>query len=108
MGRPAPEDRLNLEWLLVALRRRYRGGERLSAELLAGGAPYAIRLDPERAEIQRGSASSPDVRLAADEPLRLAELFLRGWPADGAPQGVRIDGDAGRARALVEAFERTD
>jgi len=37
MGKPTSRDRRSIEWLLVALRRRYRGDVTLSAELEADG-----------------------------------------------------------------------
>jgi len=108
MGLPAPEDHRDLAWLLVALRRRYRGGAALSAEIVADGVPYRFHLSPERAEIARGPAASPDLRLLGT-PEALAMTFLRGLPERGLPPGLEIaHGDEAAVRALVGAFERGD
>ena len=92
-----------LEWLLVSLRRRYRGGETLSAELIADGVPYRFALTPEHADIARGSAERPDVRLSGP-PLALAPLLLRGAP-ETLPDGVELEGDRADLDRLLAAFQ---
>lgn len=107
MGSPAGDEHRSVEWLFVALRRRYRGGARITAELLADGVPYRFVLAPESAEIGRGTVSRPDLRVRAPG-MAFAALFLHGWPADGLPAGIEVEGDAEAFRALVDAFERGD
>jgi len=107
MGKPAARDRRSIDWLLVALRRRYRGNETLTAELEADGAPYHIVLRGDRAEIGRGGAPVPDLRIrgaGAD----IARLFLDGYPKSGEPVGLGIEGNARQLRKLVNAFSRGD
>lgn len=108
MGTPAAGEHRSLEWLMVALRRRYRGGRAMTAELLVDGAPYTFRLAEGGVEIARGSTGEADVR-ASGPGDAFARLFLGGWPADGPPAPIRADrgGEEG-LRALVEAFERGD
>jgi len=108
MTRPGPGEHRSLEWLLVALRRRYRGGVTMTAEIVADEVPYTFRLAPASADVARGSASGADLR-ASGSPMAFAQLFLGGWQDDGPPEGVRITaGDVVGLRALVEAFERGD
>ena len=106
MTQPGPGEHRSLEWLLVALRRRYRGGASLTAELVADGVPYTFRLGA-RAEISRGAAADAQVR-ASGAGVAFARLFLGGWPG-ALPEEIRITaGGIGGLRALVEAFERGD
>jgi len=107
MGKPSARDRRSIEWLLVALRRRYRGGENLSAELEADGVPYHIVLRGDRAEIGRGRAPAADVHLRGSG-LEIARLFLEGLPKTDSSSGVEIDGGARHLRTLVGAFTRGD
>lgn len=107
MGLPEPDDRRDLEWFLVSLRRRYRRGATLSAELRVEDTPYRIVLTPDSVETGRGSPADVDVRLRG-EGMRLARLFLTGWPEDGLPDGLEVEGPTDRARELVESFERGD
>jgi DNA-binding HxlR family transcriptional regulator len=107
MGKPTAKDRRSIEWLLVALRRRYRGGAMLSAELEADGEPYHIVLRGDRAEIGRGRAPVADIRVRG-KAVDIARLFLEGLPKDAATPGVDVDGSAKQLRALVGAFTRGD
>jgi DNA-binding HxlR family transcriptional regulator len=107
MGRPGAGEHRSVEWLFVALRRRYRGGARLGAELLADGVPYRFVLAPDGVQIERGSLPHPDVRVRAPG-MALAGLFLGGMPEGGLPDGVEVEGDEADFRALVDAFERGD
>lgn len=107
MGNPAADEHRSLEWLMVALRRRYRGGAKLVAELVVGEVPYTFRLG-EGVEIARGAAGEADMRATGPADV-FARLFLGGWPAEGLPEGVRVTaGGIGGLHALVEAFERGD
>ena len=108
MTQPGPGEHRSLEWLLVALRRRYRGGVTLTAEIVADDVPYTFRLSETAADVSRGAAASADVR-AAGPGMAFAQLFLGGWPGTGLPDGIRITaGGIGGLHALVEAFERGD
>src|SRR5689334_1721165 len=49
-------DQRSFDWLLVALRRRYRGDVTLTASIEADGSPYHIVLRGPTAEIGRGAA----------------------------------------------------
>jgi DNA-binding HxlR family transcriptional regulator len=64
MGKPTGRDRRSIEWLLVSLRRRYRGDVTLSTELEADANAYHIVLRGARADI--GRAACP-VRIYAFE-----------------------------------------
>ena len=107
MGKPSARDRRSIEWLLVALRRRYRGGVTLSAELEPDGAPYHIMLRGERAEIGRGAVPAADLRVRG-AGLAIARLFLEGYPESGEPAGISVEGDVNDLRRLVNAFTRGD
>lgn len=107
MTRPGAGEHRSVEWLFVALRRRYRGGAEVRAELVADGVPYRFVLAPGAAEIARGTVAAPDARVRAPG-MALATLFLQGWPEDGLPPGVEVEGDPAAFHALVEAFERGD
>ena len=107
MGKPTRRDRRNLDWLMVALRRRYRGGVTLTATLEADGAPYHIVLRGDRAEIGRGAAPASDLRVAGSMDA-IARLFLEGLP-DSTGDSVRVvEGDASSLRTMVSAFARAD
>jgi DNA-binding HxlR family transcriptional regulator len=107
MGKPSARDRRSVDWLLVALRRRYRGGVTLSAELEVDGATYHMVLRGERAEIGRGGVPGADLRVRG-KGQDLARLFLDGLPKGETPAGIETEGSARQLRALVDAFTRGD
>ena len=107
MGKPTARDRRSIEWLLVSLRRRYRGGTTLSAELEADGEPYHLVLRDDRAEIGRGRIPAADMLLRG-KAVDLARLFLEGLPKDGDVAGIELEGTARQLRALVGAFTHGD
>jgi len=107
MGKPASRDRRSVEWLLVALRRRYRGGATLAAELEADGEPYHLVLRGDAAEIGRGRVPGADMRLRG-KGVDIARLFLEGLSKDGEAAGVELEGTAKQLRTLVGAFTRGD
>ena len=107
MGKPTRRDRRNLDWLMVALRRRYRGGATLTATVEADGSPYHMVLRGDRAEIGRGAAPASDIRVTGT-PDAIARLFLDTLPDVGTPPVVSVDGDESLLGTLVQAFSRGD
>jgi DNA-binding HxlR family transcriptional regulator len=107
MGKPRSADRRNIDWLLVALRRRYRGGVTLTATIEADGAPYHIVLRGARAEIGRGAAPASDVRVTGKGP-DIARLFLDGLPGPDPLTVIDVEGDARLLPTLIGAFARGD
>ena len=107
MGKPRSADRRNIEWLLVALRRRYRGGVTLTATIEADGAPYHIVLRGARAEIGRGAAPASDVRVTG-KGQDIARLFLDGLPGPDPLSVIDVEGDARLLPTLTGAFARGD
>jgi DNA-binding HxlR family transcriptional regulator len=105
MGRPATGDHRSLEWLLVALRRRYRGGLDLMVELVADQVPYTIRARGSEVSIERGAAGSPDLRILG-RGIDLATLFLEGRLP--VPKSLSIEGTSSHLPALLAAFDRGD
>lgn len=105
MTGPRPGDHRDLEWLLVSTRRRYVGGLHLSAELLVDGAPYHFVLAGDEATIARGPLPGADLRVRVPAGT-LVKLLVEGWPREGVPDALRVEGGADRLRSLVDAFER--
>ncbi|MFN8060388.1 MAG: helix-turn-helix domain-containing protein [Vicinamibacterales bacterium] len=102
MGRPRRHDHRSLEWLLVALRRRYRGGLSLGVELVADEVPYALLASGDELTISRGPLPNATLRVAG-RSLDLARLFL-----EGDARGLRLDRGSQQLPALLRAFNRGD
>lgn len=105
MTGPGPEDHRDLEWLLVSTRWRYSGNLHLSAEFLVGDAPYHFVLAGAEATIARGFLPGADLRVRVPAPT-LVRLLVEGWPDEGAPGALQVEGGVDRLRSLVDAFDR--
>jgi DNA-binding HxlR family transcriptional regulator len=108
MDAPTKRERRNIEWLFVALRRRYRGGGILRAELVVDGVPYRMILSGTRAEIGRGEVASPDVRIRGTGAATM-RLFLERMPKGRAvPAGLEVEGAEDAVRTLADAFDKDE
>lgn len=103
MDAPKKGELRQLEWLLVVLRPRYRGGVTLRAELVVDGVPYRMLLSESAAEISRGEVAAPDVRLRGASAA-LYRMFRQPPPRGRAPAGVEVEGAVDAVRKLVNAF----
>jgi DNA-binding HxlR family transcriptional regulator len=102
---PGPGEHRDLEWLLVSTRGRYRGGLHLSVELVVADAPYYFLLAGDEVTIGRGSLSEADLRVRIREQM-LVRLLLEGWPEEGTPADIEVEGEIEQLRSLVDAFAR--
>ena len=105
MGAPVKKDYRSFDFLMVALRRLYRGGVKMRAELVADGAPYRIILGETHAEISRGDTPSPDLRVKGTAAA-MAQLFLDEAPLARVPSSIEIEGTLAMLRTLLGAFTK--
>ena len=67
MPERVPEDRLDLGWALLSLKRRYLGGEHLRASIeIQGGRRFELVLDPDRLIVSEREVTAPDLRLRGE------------------------------------------
>lgn len=107
MQAPAKHEMRNLEWLLVALRRRYLGGATLRVELVADGVLYRMVLMKTKVEISRGELPSPDLTIRGTGAA-IASLFLERKPGGKLPPGITVDGGSQPLKTLLAAFATSE
>jgi DNA-binding HxlR family transcriptional regulator len=107
MEPPAKGEQRSIEWLLVALRRRYRGGASLRVELIADDVPYRLLLSKSKAEITRGALPSPDLIIRGTGAAMLS-FFLERKPGGKLPPGIVVEGNSQLVRTLLDAFATTE
>ena len=103
MTEPRPDDMRSLEFVLVAIRRRYKGGTTMRVELVVDDVPYRITLLPTAAETARGAETRPDLRIRASAR-DAAKLFLDPPRAGVVPSGVEVVGTRERFAEFLGAF----
>jgi DNA-binding HxlR family transcriptional regulator len=106
MGAPTAEDRLDIGWGLLSLKRRYRGGLSLVGEFAIDERRFELTFTPSYLAVRERRATLPDVSLSGSLATFRALLFA-GAPADRAIQRgeLSIRGDETTWRALLSAFE---
>jgi DNA-binding HxlR family transcriptional regulator len=102
LGQPAKGEHRSFEWLLIALRREYRGSVDLRAEFVVDDVPYGLLLSRNQAEVRRGSVRDPDIRIRGTHA-QVARLFLAPKGA-ASLAGLTIEGPPKTLRALTTAF----
>jgi hypothetical protein len=105
MSTPKKGEIRSVEWLFVALRRRYLGGATLRAEVVADHTPYRIILAGDDAEISRGDVPAPDLRVRGPGE-SIAKMFLDASLKGRTPDDLEVVGRAADLRALLAAFAK--
>lgn len=106
MGAPTAEDRLDIGWGLISLKRRYRGGLSLVAELVIDERHFELTFTPSYLAVRERRATLPEVSVSGSLAAFRALLFA-GAPAEQAilRGELRVAGDESASRALLSAFE---
>ena len=107
MSTPVKGEHRSFDFLMVSLRRRYRGGAHVRAEVVADGAPYRVLLSGRHAEIVRGDVPSADVRLRGPGA-SLARVFLDTSARKSLPADVSVEGSQDALDSLLTAFAPSD
>ena len=105
MDRPGGEDTMNIGWALLSLKRRYRGGQKLVAELVVDERAFELVLESSYLGVTEGPATRPDVTVRGSREAIRAWLFLGRDPhalrAEGA---LSVDRSEAAWEALSTAF----
>ena len=94
---PEEGEVTDLRWLLVSLKRRYRGGvsgARLT--LISGDVPYAIGLEDAAIEVRDGAHEEPTLTVRADGPRPLQMLLIGRVPAKALLDAGEIELEGSR------------
>jgi len=105
MDRPTKADTVNVGWALLSLKRRYRGGLTLVAELRIDERVFELAFTPARLTVTEARAVRPDVRVNG----RLSHV--RAWLFQGSDaralvrEGkLGVEGASTAFDALLSAF----
>lgn len=102
---PGGDERVDIGWSLLNLKRRYRGDYQLVVEIRCRSRRYELRLLPDRLLIRE--TESPDAELVLTGSFRdLHELFFGPTSASEvvARGGLVVEGKFGRWPRLLAAF----
>jgi len=98
MQAPHPDDRMNIGWGLLSLKRRYRGGLDMTAELRIDDRVFELAFEPGYLAVSEKSASRPDVVVSG------TLAAFRGWLFGGKSAHENRAGGAFSVRGDVAAF----
>lgn len=103
MDGPHAREMRSVEFLFVALRRRYKGGVTLRVALVVDDVPYRAELTPRRATIVRGADPAADVTLVTRGTV-LLDALMRERRGDAIPSGIEVEGPRRLAARFLRAF----
>ncbi len=105
MNAPHANDRMNIGWGLLALKRRYRGGLDFSAELRIDERVFELGFSPDYLAVSERSASRPDVVVSGRLDAFRAWFFGGQRAQDLRKKGLlAVQGDEPRFGELASAF----
>jgi DNA-binding HxlR family transcriptional regulator len=105
MDRPRKADTFNLGWALLSLKRRYRGGLMLIAELVVDERHFELAFTPSYLAVTEGRATRPDVSVSGSFAHVRAWLFQGDDARALAEAGeLRVEGTETAWTALLSAF----
>ena len=102
LGAPEPSDRLDMGWGLLSMKRRYRGGLKLVAELRIDERVFELAFSRSYLSVQERAASLPEVTLRG-ESAAFRALLWAGIPYERlAAKGQLVA--TGEIQKLLNAF----
>lgn len=104
MDAPRKGDAVDIGWGLLSLKRRYRGGESLAAELRIDDRVFSVEMEATRLSVEERPTSRADLTLGGSTGA-FASFFFQGPPTPerARPSGISIvrGDDAVLARFLA-------
>lgn len=105
MDGPTQGDTLDMGWALLSLKRRYRGGSKLVAEVVVDGRSFELVLGSTYLTVTEGAATRPDVSVRGAREAIRAWLFLGRDPHALRSEGaLSVDGSEPAWKELSTAF----
>lgn len=105
LDQPRPDDRVDIGWALLSMKRRYIGNMQLRVALWAGERGFDIEVSPDRVRITEGDPAGAQVTLRGSVDTIFALLFLQRSPAALEASGhLQVEGSRRAFRELLRAF----
>ena len=103
---PRKDDRRNIGWGLISMKRRYLGSAPFVLELQAGSRRFEVTLGEERLGVAERAAGRADLRVIAADQEPLFDLLFKGIPAEKLEKKglLRFEGDASFWPRFLAAF----
>jgi DNA-binding HxlR family transcriptional regulator len=99
------DDTINIAWGLLSLKRRYRGGLRLVAELRVGERRFELAFEPGYLTVSERDAARPEIAIEGSlEDIRAWLFFGEDGAALRFERRLRVDGSDEHWAALLTAF----
>ena len=106
LGMPAPDDRLDMAWGLISLKRRFRGAKNFRALFEIDARQFTLSFEDDYLSVKQRSTDAADVRITG------VAIAFRRWMFMGAKLdeleaegALVIDGKARARGRLLRAFD---
>jgi len=106
LASPRKDDRRNLGWALISMKRRYLGGAPLIIELQAGARRFEVTLGGERLGGAERPSATAELRVIAADQEPFFDVLFKGVPAEKLEKKglLRFEGDASLWPRFLAAF----
>lgn len=105
LERPHPDDRFDIGWALLSMKRRYRGGKELRVALHVGERVFDIQVQPSYVGVQEREPQSADVVLRGSLDAVLHLLFSHQDPDELLESGaIRLEGSRRTFKTFLAVF----
>ena len=104
---PRPEDRTDMAWGLISMKRRFGGGSNFRAQLNVGERSFTLSFEGDYLSVQQKSTDAPQLEVTG-EPLAFRKWLFMGAELNvlEASEELRVEGTQKARTKFVRAFER--
>lgn len=104
---PRPEDRTDMAWGLISMKRRFRGGSNFRAQLNVGERSFTLSFEGDYLSVQQKSTDAAQLELTG-EPFAFRKWLFMGAELNAleASEELRVAGTQKARTKFVRAFER--
>jgi len=106
MDAPRPEERVDMAWGLISMKRRFRGGKKLRALFEIDGRSFTLSFEGDYLSVQERGTDAADVRVTGPLMAFRKWLFMGAELSTLEDEGLMQVGGKARSRErLLKAFD---
>jgi DNA-binding HxlR family transcriptional regulator len=104
---PRPEDKTDMAWGLISMKRRFKGGKNFRAQLNVGERSFTLSFEDDYLSVKQKRTDAPQLEVSGD-PIAFRKWLFMGAKLDdlAASEELRVVGNQKARTKFIRAFER--